>query len=131
MDGIHDMGGMHGFGKVEPEPNEPVFHAAWEAHCLALNRAMGYTGIWTIDQTRFGIERLPPDVYLTSSYYRKWAVRLENLVVELGLAGAAAGRLYEPRVNVLGTSAAASLRLSGLPGRSAWPASITPVLSRA
>ena len=61
MDGIHDMGGMHGFGKVEPEPNEPVFHAAWEAHCLALNRAMGYTGIWTIDQTRAGIEELPPD----------------------------------------------------------------------
>ena len=49
---------------------------------------MGYTGIWTIDQTRYGIERLPPDVYLTSSYYRKWAVRLENLVVEHGLAGA-------------------------------------------
>ncbi|MGC2591224.1 MAG: nitrile hydratase subunit beta, partial [Xanthobacteraceae bacterium] len=88
MDGIHDMGGMHGFGKVEPEPNEPVFHAAWEGHCLALNRAMGYTGIWTIDQTRAGIEELPPDVYLTSSYYKKWAVRLENLVVARGLAGA-------------------------------------------
>ena len=88
MDGIHDMGGMHGFGKVEPEPNEPVFHAPWEGRTLAMNRAMGYTGIWTIDQTRFGIEKLPPDVYLTSSYYRKWAVRLENLVVELGLAGA-------------------------------------------
>ena len=88
MDGIHDMGGMHGFGKVEPEPNEPVFHAAWEGHCLALNRAMGYTGIWTIDQTRAGIEELPPDVYLTSSYYKKWAVRLENLVVARGLADA-------------------------------------------
>ena len=88
MDGIHDMGGMHGFGKVEPEPNEPVFHAAWEGHCLALNRAMGYTGIWTIDQTRAGIEELPPDIYLTSSYYKKWAVRLENLVVARGLAGA-------------------------------------------
>jgi nitrile hydratase subunit beta len=88
MDGIHDMGGMHGFGKVEPQPNEPVFHAAWEGHCLALNRAMGYTGIWTIDQTRAGIEELPPDVYLTSSYYKKWAVRLENLVVARGLAGA-------------------------------------------
>ncbi len=75
MDGIHDMGGMHGFGKVEPEPNEPVFHAPWEGRSLALNRAMGYTGIWTIDQTRFGIEKLPPDVYLTSSYYRKWAVQ--------------------------------------------------------
>ena len=88
MDGIHDMGGMHGFGKVEPEPNEPVFHAAWEGRCLALNRAMGYTGIWTIDQTRAGIEELPPDVYLTSSYYKKWALRLENLIVELGLADA-------------------------------------------
>ena len=58
MDGIHDMGGMHGFGKVEPEPNEPVFHAPWEGRTLALNRAMGYTGIWTIDQTRYGIEKL-------------------------------------------------------------------------
>jgi nitrile hydratase len=88
MNGIHDMGGMDGFGKVEPEPNEPVFHAKWEGRCLALNRAMGFTGIWTIDETRAGIEELPPDVYLTSSYYRKWAVRLENLVIERGLAGA-------------------------------------------
>ncbi|MGB6342433.1 MAG: nitrile hydratase subunit beta [Xanthobacteraceae bacterium] len=88
MDGIHDMGGMHGFGKVEPEKDEPVFHAEWEAHCLALNRAMGYTGIWTIDQTRAGIEELPPDIYLSSSYYKKWAVRLENLIVARGLADA-------------------------------------------
>jgi len=65
-----------------------VFHAAWEGHCFALNRAMGYTGIWTIDQTRAGIEELPPDVYLSSSYYKKWALRLENLVVERGLADA-------------------------------------------
>jgi nitrile hydratase subunit beta len=88
MDGIHDMGGMHGFGKVEPEPDEPVFHAAWEGRTMALNRALGYTGIWTIDQTRYGIERLPPDVYLNSSYYKKWAVRLENLLIEKGLIGA-------------------------------------------
>jgi len=88
MDGIHDMGGMHGFGKVEPEAKEPVFHAAWEGRTFALNRAMGYTGVWTIDQTRAGIERLPPDLYLSSSYYKKWAIRIENLVVELGLADA-------------------------------------------
>ena len=36
MDGIHDMGGMDGFGKVEPEPNEPPFHAAWEGRVLAM-----------------------------------------------------------------------------------------------
>src|SRR5271168_2199821 len=49
---------------------------------------MGYAGIWTIDQTRAGIEELPPNVYLASSYYKKWALRLEKLVVALGLAGA-------------------------------------------
>src|SRR5215467_11543108 len=32
MDGVHDMGGMDGFGKIEVEENEPVFHAAWEGH---------------------------------------------------------------------------------------------------
>jgi nitrile hydratase len=88
MDGIHDMGGMHGFGKVEPEPNEPVFHAEWEAHCLAINRAMSYAGAFNIDQSRAAIEELPPDVYLTSSYYRKWALRLETLLVKLRLADA-------------------------------------------
>ncbi|HEX4041909.1 MAG TPA: nitrile hydratase subunit beta [Xanthobacteraceae bacterium] len=86
MDGIHDMGGMHGFGKVEPEPNEPVFHADWEGHCLAINRAMSYAGAFNIDQSRAAIEELPPDVYLSSSYYKKWALRLEKLLVKLGLA---------------------------------------------
>src|SRR3984957_11363121 len=88
MDGIHDMGGMHGFGKVEPEPDEPVFHAPWEGRCLALNRAMGAIGAWTIDEGRAGIEQLPPDVYLSASYYGKWALRLHNMVVARGLAGA-------------------------------------------
>ena len=99
MDGIHDMGGMHGFGKVEPEPNEPVFHAPWEGRTYAINRALGFTGIWTIDETRAGIERLPPEVYLGSSYYRKWELRLEKLLVEKGLADAdelAAGHALRP-----------------------------------
>jgi nitrile hydratase subunit beta len=99
MDGVHDMGGMHGFGKVEPEPNEPVFHAAWEGRCIALNRAMGYTGEWNIDMSRAAIEELPPHVYLTASYYKKWAIRLENMLLERGLIDAdelAAGRALRP-----------------------------------
>ena len=99
MDGIHDMGGMHGFGKVEPEQNEPVFHAAWEGRCLALNRAMGVIGAWTTDEGRSGIEQLPPQVYLAHSYYGKWALRLENMVINRGLADAdeiAAGHALRP-----------------------------------
>src|SRR5262249_5022716 len=40
MTGVHDMGGMDGFGKVKPEPNEPVFHEPWEGRVMAMNRAM-------------------------------------------------------------------------------------------
>jgi len=99
MDGIHDMGGMHGFGKVEPEPNEPPFHAPWEGRALALNRMMGYARLWTIDDTRYAIEKFPPVFYLTASYYKKWFVRLENMLVERGLVGTdelAAGHSLRP-----------------------------------
>ena len=99
MDGIHDMGGMDGFGKVEPEMGEPVFHEAWEGRVLAMNRIMGGVGVWNIDMGRFGIEVLPPAVYLASSYYKKWFLRLEQMVVQHGLADAdeiAAGHALRP-----------------------------------
>ena len=99
MDGVHDMGGMDGFGAVEPEPNEPVFHAAWEGRVLAMQRAMGYAGAWHIDMARFAQERLPPPVYLTVSYYQRWALAMETNVVERGYVGAdelAAGHALHP-----------------------------------
>ena len=52
MNGVHDMGGMQGYGPVQPEPHEPVFHAPWERQALALTVAMGATGQWNIDQAR-------------------------------------------------------------------------------
>ena len=52
MNGIHDMGGMDGFGTVEPEANEPVFHAPWEGRVLAMMRAMGAAGAWNLDMFR-------------------------------------------------------------------------------
>jgi nitrile hydratase subunit beta len=99
MDGIHDMGGMDGFGKVEPEPNEPVFHAAWEGRVMAMNRAMGAAGAYNIDMSRFSLENLPPTDYLGSSYYRKWFLGLERRLVALGFVAAdevAAGHAKHP-----------------------------------
>jgi nitrile hydratase beta subunit len=88
MDGIHDMGGMDGFGKVVPERNEPPFHAAWEGRVLALQRAMSYAGAWQIDMSRAAQERLPPQAYLTASYYQRWELAMERNVIERGLADA-------------------------------------------
>src|SRR4051812_84393 len=99
MNGIHDMGGMEGFGPVEPEPDEPVFHSGWEGRVLAMNRAMGYARLWTIDQTRAMIEQIPPLRYLAMSYYEKWHLRLEQLLLERGLVDAdelAAGHALRP-----------------------------------
>ena len=99
MNGIHDMGGMHGFGPVQPEPNEPPFHTKWEARALAMNRAMSYAKVWNFDKSRAKIEELPPQDYLTLTYYEKWARRLEQLLVEFELVGAdeiAAGHSLRP-----------------------------------
>lgn len=99
MNSIHDMGGMHGFGAVVEEANEPPFHAPWEGRVLAMQRTMGFTGQWTIDESRAAQEALPPAVYLTLSYYERWARGLEDCLVERGLVGAdelAAGRSLRP-----------------------------------
>ena len=88
MDGVHDMGGMDGFGKVVPEANEPVFHAAWEGRVLAMQRAMAYAGAWQIDMSRWAQEQLPPQVYLSASYYQRWELAMERNVIERGFADA-------------------------------------------
>jgi nitrile hydratase len=99
MDGIHDMGGMDGFGKVIPEPNEPVFHHPWEAGTMAMSRSMGASGTWNIDMARYGIELLAPHVYLTSSYYKRWFLRLQQTLLQNTLVDAdeiAAGHALRP-----------------------------------
>lgn len=85
---IHDMGGMHGFGPVREEPNEPVFHTKWESRVYAMNRAMGPLRLWTIDEGRAAQETLPPDVYVSVSYYQRWLLGLEKRVLEHDLANA-------------------------------------------
>jgi len=85
MNGAADMGGMHGFGPVVPEPNEPVFHADWEKRIFALTMAIGVPEIWTLDAFRFAREKLPPPQYLNLSYYGLWVVTLENQMLEYGL----------------------------------------------
>jgi nitrile hydratase len=99
MNSIHDMGGMHGFGAVEPEPNEPVFHEAWEGRVLAMQRALGFARLWTIDGSRAMLEALPPQAYLAASYYERWLMGLERNVQRTGLVGAdeiAAGHGLRP-----------------------------------
>ncbi len=83
------MGGMHGFGPVSPERDEPRFHHDWERRAFALTLAMGGTGAWNLDQLRRARESLAPARYLASSYYEIWLEGLLALLDERGLVSAA------------------------------------------
>jgi nitrile hydratase beta subunit len=82
VQGIHDLGGMHGFGRVDVEPNEPVFHVRWEQRALGMVYQVVGFGWVTIDAFRHGIERMDPTAYLTAGYYGRWLASLERLLVE-------------------------------------------------
>ena len=87
MNGAHDLGGMHGLGPINPEPEarEPVFHAGWEKRVFGLVRLLGMLGQWTGDMSRHARERQHPADYLRHSYYQNWLAGLEKLLVETGL----------------------------------------------
>ncbi len=84
VNGVHDMGGIHGLGPVEEEPDEPLFHAEWERRAFALTLAMGTSGKWNIDSGRYAREMMPGPEYLTTSYYEHWLFGLEQLLLENG-----------------------------------------------
>jgi nitrile hydratase subunit beta len=84
MNGAHDLGGMHGFGSVVIEPDEPVFHAEWEGRVFALTQAMGAWRRWNIDMARFAREQMPAAEYLAASYYERALWRLERLLEQHG-----------------------------------------------
>jgi nitrile hydratase len=82
MNGIHDMGGMHGFGSVEVEPNEPVFHERWQGRVFGMVQALRGGNI---DAGRHSLERLDPVAYLEHGYYGRWLAAFERGLVRLGI----------------------------------------------
>jgi nitrile hydratase len=126
VNGGQDLGGMMGFGPVAPEKDEPVFHAEWEKRALAVTLATGFLGMWSIDESRHARETLPPQDYLSSSYYEIWLKGLAKLLDRHGLVGGdeiAAGRALRPaaptRLPVPDAEGAARILSAGSPAERA------------
>src|SRR5574337_621813 len=85
MNGIHDLGGMHGFGRIQRESDEPVFHTPWEGRIFGIASWMVGLGLTNMDAFRHAIERLPPALYLTASYYGRWLAAVELLLAASGV----------------------------------------------
>jgi nitrile hydratase len=85
MTRVHDMGGRHGDGPVDPCRDEPLFAEAWHRRAMAVTVASGAMGAWNIDVSRHARESLAPKDYARFSYYEKWIAGVANLSVAAGL----------------------------------------------
>ena len=84
MNGIHDLGGMHGLGPIPTEENEPYFHHEWERRVFPLFASLFVGGHFNVDEFRHAIERMAPTEYLQSSYYEHWLHAFETLLLAKG-----------------------------------------------
>jgi len=85
MDGVHDLGGMDGFGPIERD--EAVFHADWERRAFGIAMTVRVPG--NSDDFRHAIERIDPALYLTAGYFGRWLAAAEVRVRERGLVSSA------------------------------------------
>ena len=122
MDGIHDMGGMDGFGAIEREADEPVFHAEWERRTVGMVMSMFAQRFFHLDEYRQEMERMDPRAYL-GPYYARWLHTARELLVAKGLvsraelaSGRAAGRAAG--VELLDPAALPGLLRARISGRS-------------
>jgi nitrile hydratase len=107
MNGIHDMGGMHGMGPIDVHEDERPFHAEWEGRAWGLIRAAGPFGPERRRNFRYEHEILPPAQYLQMQYYERFirllierlmaAKLLTEAELQSGHADPASPR-YTPRV---------------------------------
>ena len=84
VDGVHDLGGMHGFGPIDRDPDERGFHDRWEAVVTAMQQAV-MRGALNIDEFRHAIERMEPSRYLGVTYFEKWLDGMTRGLLEKGV----------------------------------------------
>ncbi len=85
MSRVNDVGGQQGFPPIAQDVEEEPFHADWEAHVFAMNRALIGAGVYNLDEFRDAVERMPPQEYLAASYYERWFHAIRTLCVEKGV----------------------------------------------
>jgi hypothetical protein len=85
MNGMHDVGGMQGFGPIPIEKNEPVFHTDWERNVFSVIGSFFAAGMMPLDEFRHAAELMDPGEYLCTPYYSHWLFAAELLAKRYGL----------------------------------------------
>jgi len=116
MNGIHDMGGLHGFGPVIQEEDEPVFHSRWESRVFCMTQVLDTKEIWNLDEHRHEIELMYPADYLTVGYYGRWLLAMERLLARKNIV-----RAEEVQRRVDEIQSGASRLTPATAGPRSWP----------
>jgi len=85
MDGMHDLGGKQGFGRVRYKRDARAFHETWEVRANSLYGFAVRAGLFNMDEYRHAIERMDARHYLSASYYERSLTSLATLLVEKGV----------------------------------------------
>jgi nitrile hydratase len=83
VDGVHDMGGMHGFGAVATPGSDAVSHADWELRVFALSTLVGIERLGS-GSGRAIREEMEPAEYLRAGYYERWLWSTEQRLLRRG-----------------------------------------------
>src|SRR5450432_4502578 len=118
MDGVHDMGGRQGFGRIRYTLKAQTFHEPWEKRVNALYSLAVKCGIFNMDEYRHAIERMEPRHYLSAGYYERTLTSLATLCVEKGVVTLA--ELERRAQGSFPISAPSAPGRSNVPGRSAF-----------
>src|SRR5437763_4685963 len=84
MDGVHDMGGMHGFGKVVELGDDVAYHERWEPRVFAIQMLVGLERLGAGPGGRAVREEMDPARYLAASYYERWLYSAEQRLLRKG-----------------------------------------------
>src|SRR5207253_564686 len=84
MDGLHDLGGKQGFGRVK-YPSAP-HNENWRPLVRALHAFAVESHIYNMDEFRHAIERMTPRHYISAPYFERHLTAIATLLIEKGIA---------------------------------------------
>lgn len=82
----HDMGGSARFRCDAVSPEDDAAPSAFDRRVDALRVVLRERGLFTVDEMRFHIERLPAEAYDHLTYYEKWLRSITAAMVAKGHA---------------------------------------------
>ncbi len=85
MDGVHDLGGKQGFGRIDRDHEDDPYHGDHDARAYGLSVSLRAERPYPIDWFRHVRELIDPIDYLTRPYFDSWLQTSLALAIDRGV----------------------------------------------